>query len=1235
MTGTARTDTRRLTVSRSRSLSLITALAFASVVAGAAHSDAASVSISWNAPTTNADGTPLTDLGDYRIYMGTATPSCPGTSFHTVSSPTPTPPAAQTVSSVVTGLSAGTTYVVKITAVDTTGNESTCSPSASGVAQADFSVTPTTTTSFGSITTGTTVDRTFTVQNTSTTSITGGVSVGAPYSVVSGGSFSLTAGASQVVTVRFAPTAGGTFATNLSFTASGDTITRAVTGSATGAPVTLTLAKNGTGTGTVTSAPAGISCGSDCSETVTPGTAFTLTAAAAAGSTFTGWSGGSCSGTSTCAVTVNAATTVTATFNLTPVTLTVTKNGGGTGTVTSVPAGISCGSDCSETVAPGTAFTLTATGTGGSTFAGWSGACSGTSTCAVTVNAATTVTATFNPAPVGLTVTRSGSGTGSVTSAPAGISCGSDCSETVSPGTQFTLTATPAAGSTFAGWSGACTGTAGCTVTVNAATTVTATFNLIPVTLTVTKNGLGTGTVTSAPAGISCGSDCSESVTPGAQFTLTATAAAGSTFGGWGGACSGTGTCVVTVSAAIAVTATFNQTPVTLTVARNGNGTGTVTSTPAGISCGSDCSETVAPGTQFTLTAAPTAGATFAGWSGGGCSGTGTCVATVNTATTVTATFNLTPVTLTVAKSGTGTGTVSSAPAGVSCGSDCSESVTPGAQFTLTASAAAGSTFAGWSGACSGTGTCAVTVSAATTVTATFNLNPVTLTVTKSGTGAGTVTSAPAGISCGSDCSESVAPGTPFTLTATATAGSVFAGWSGACSGTGACAVTVNAATTVTATFNPAPVTLSVTTGGAGSGTVTSSPAGIACGADCSETVNPGTQFTLTAAPTGGSIFMGWGGACSGTAACVVTVNAATTVTASFDPPAPPSVLSVTTTGTGLGTVTGPTAGIACGTECAATVSSGTPITLTAAAAFGSTFKGWSGACSGTALTCAWTMNGATTVIATFESTRVDRPLQPAPAPIPSGVSPSSVTAGSASFTLTVSGRGFVGSSVVRWNGTARPTTFVSTRELRATITAADVVAPKTVPVNVVTPAPGGGISSPVSFTIAAAPTSPPPPVTPVTPVTPGIPTLPRDSDIIIDNAGPGVQDSVGGRTFTGTWCPALAPTKYGSSSLYACGSGIDTYRWTPQIPVSGIYDVYVWVAASPYLSRNVPFVVAHQGGTTRRTIDQRTGDGRWVLHGRYFFHAGTDGYVETSFDQANGARGTAGADAVRFVRRR
>ena len=145
-------------------------------------------------------------------------------------------------------------------------------------------------------------------------------------------------------------------------------------------------------------------------------------------------------------------------------------------------------------------------------------------------------------------------------------------------------------------------------------------------------------------------------------------------------------------------------------------------------------------------------------------------------------------------------------------------------------------------------------------VTATFQLRQ-TLTVTV--TGSGSVTSMPAGINCGADCTEVYAYGTQVTLTPTPAAGYTFTSWSGACTGSGACVVTMTAAARlVTATFTNLPYTLSVSLDG--SGTVTSVPAGINCGTDCLEVYNSGTQVTLTASPATGYAFTGWSGACTG-----------------------------------------------------------------------------------------------------------------------------------------------------------------------------------------------------------------------------------------------------------------------------------------------------------------------------------------------------------------------------------
>src|SRR5207253_5724443 len=94
----------------------------------------------------------------------------------------------------------------------------------------------------------------------------------------------------------------------------------------------------------------------------------------------------------------------------------------------------------------------------------------------------------------------------------------------------------------------------------------------------------------------------------------------------------------------------------------------------------------------------------------------------------------------------------------------------------------------------------------------------------------------------------------------------------------------------------PASHTLTVQV--AGDGKVTSSPAGIDCGAACS--VSFAQAVTLTAVPSANAIFAGWSGACSGTGACVVAMTADATVTATFIQLAATAVLSISVDGTGL-----------------------------------------------------------------------------------------------------------------------------------------------------------------------------------------------------------------------------------------------------------------------------------------------------------------------------------------------
>jgi large repetitive protein len=165
--------------------------------------------------------------------------------------------------------------------------------------------------------------------------------------------------------------------------------------------------------------------------------------------------------------------------------------------------------------------------------------------------------------------------------------------------------------------------------------------------------------------------------------------------------------------------------------------------------------------------------------------------------------------------------------------------------------------------------------------TGTIRNDDFTLTVVKAGAGSGTVTSDLPGIACGVQCTNDYPETTVLSLTATPDSGSRLTGWSGACTGTGTCVVTIDTAVSVTASFAPL-WQLTVTKSGAGSGTVTSSPAGIDCGATCSEEFVAGTLVTLTAVADAGSAFDGWTGACSGTSTCTVTLDADASVSAAF-----------------------------------------------------------------------------------------------------------------------------------------------------------------------------------------------------------------------------------------------------------------------------------------------------------------------------------------------------------------
>ncbi len=406
------------------------------------------------------------------------------------------------------------------------------------------------------------------------------------------------------------------------------------------------------------------------------------------------------------------------------------------------------------------------------------------------------------PNPV-LTVQKSGAGSGTVTSNPSGIDCGADCNEAYANGTAVTLTATATGGSNFTGWGGACYGTGTCTVSMVLNRSVTASFEPVGLTytLSVAKSGTGAGTVTSLPAGINCGTDCSEAYLSGTSVALTAAPTSGSTFTGWSGACSGTdATCTVTMSAARSVTATFMSTTApTVTIYGDGLASGwedwswTATVNLAGTS----------PVRVGTLAANVTLG----GWG----------AFSPHKATGAIDTYGYQALKFWV-HGGTGStktlrvwtedaGGASSATVDVTAAANTWTEITVTLAALGNPAAIGRLNFMNFSGSALPMITFdEVRLLPAAPPDLIFKNGfdqglTYALSVSRSGSGFGSVASSPAGIACGTDCSESYASGTTVTLTPLRATGSTFMGWGGACTGTGPCTVAMSAARSVTASF--------------------------------------------------------------------------------------------------------------------------------------------------------------------------------------------------------------------------------------------------------------------------------------------------------------------------------------------------------------------------------------------------------------------------------------------------
>jgi hypothetical protein len=419
----------------------------------------------------------------------------------------------------------------------------------------------------------------------------------------------------------------------------------------------------------------------------------------------------------------------------------------------------------------------------------------------------------------------------------------------------------------------------------------------------VSKDGNGEGRVTSNPDGIDCGSQCSYSFISNDDpknykpVTLKATASPGSAFDGWN-LCGGD-TCTIDPiepGRTYEVNATFvrarpSQFPLAVTV----SGSGKVTSQPGGIDCGATCTAQFATDSTVTLTATPTPGWSFSGWTGA-CSGTGTCPVKMGDPRTVAATF-APPDTVFAVAVAAGGGTVTSDVPGIVCGAACVASFGAGVPVTLTPSGPVT-----WGGACTGSGACVVPMTRARSVTAAIGgVQPAQRPLAVSVTGKGSIVST-VGISCGTACGVLVPTGSRTRLQAVPAEGWILAGWSGSCRGVAAsCVVLARGASAVVASFVEAGTLFPVAVTKVGQGTVKSRPRGIDCGPTCSRSFPAGSTMTMEATPKEKWTFVRWSGACKGKKrVCTVPVDGAKSVSASFGrvaDPTPPQVTALASKG--------------------------------------------------------------------------------------------------------------------------------------------------------------------------------------------------------------------------------------------------------------------------------------------------------------------------------------------------
>ena len=406
---------------------------------------------------------------------------------------------------------------------------------------------------------------------------------------------------------------------------------------------------------------------------------LTVTATPDSGWKFNSWTGDAKGSSPSISITMDSKKGITANFSRISYNLTTGVNGNGT-------------IDPSPGIHPydsGTNINVSANPGNGWKFDGWSGDITESSpTVSLQIDGDKNVVANFSKRTYILTVNSSGNGS---TNPGSGA-------RTYDVGTVVSISATPSSGWRFAGWSGnvASPSSPNTTITINSDTTVTANFSQLSYNLTISSNGNG---ITSPSSGTS-------TYPQGTVVNISATPSSGWRFAGWNGnvASPSSPNTTVTINSDTTVTANFSQLP-HLTISSNGSG---ITSPSSGTS-------TYPQGTVVNISAMPSSGWSFAGWSGNVASPSSpNTTITINSDTTVTANFSQLSYNLTISSNGNG---ITSPSSGTS-------TYPQGTVVNISATPSSGWRFAGWNGnvASPSSPNTTVTINSDTTVTANFSL---------------------------------------------------------------------------------------------------------------------------------------------------------------------------------------------------------------------------------------------------------------------------------------------------------------------------------------------------------------------------------------------------------------------------------------------------------------------------------------------------------------------------------